>query len=1242
MKSKFSIYNLGLCLCAVLCSWQASSGAPGDLDTTFSGDGFLTDFFPGYGNDTATALARQADGKLVVVGSSDHSFDRACSVSRFNPDGSLDISFGGTGKALVPMIYGSTSVCDAVALQPDGKIVVAGYISDDADLNFALFRLNPDGSADLTFGGTGRVMTSLSEEYDGVNALAIQSDGKIVAAGFAHNSSAIHPADFALVRYNPDGSLDTSFDTDGVVITSIQSTSSGVRAIALQPDGKIVAAGDANSDLAQASNFAVVRYNTNGSLDTSFGGTGKVLTPSTDAHGTFYDVAIQPDGKIVAVGETYGNNTGFNFVAARYNTNGSLDTSFDSDGIANTAVAAAGDGARAVAVQPDGKIVAAGYAFRGSTLYDFVLVRYNPNGSLDTSFGTNAIVRTQFSSSTDGFTDVALQLDGKIIGIGTTPNGGDTDFTVLRYNTNGALDTSFDTDGIAFADIGEAYALAEAVAVQADGKIVVAGYAFNGTNTDFAVARYNADGSPDTSFGGIGRVLTPVSSGSDYANALVIQPDGKIVVAGSVQTTSSTVFALVRYNADGSLDTSFDTDGKVTTAFFDSTLFGAKGVALQPDGKIVAVGLVFTAETDFALARYNANGSLDTTFDTDGRVTTDVSGSYDYANAVAVQPDGKIVVAGYADGGSFNWDFALVRYNANGSLDTSFDSDGKVMTPVLSGEDEANAVTIQTNGKIVAAGYADNGTDKDFALVRYNADGSPDTSFGGTGKVTTPVYIDDDVANAVVVQPDGKIIAAGQAVTSPFEDFALVRYNANGSLDTAYGAGGKSTFFNFTAKSGYIQGVALDSLGRAVVAGVIGGRIGVARILGGSGPTPPPATIQFSNPTYTVSESAGFANVNVTRSGDTSTGVAVDYSTSDNSNVIPDEAQAVALCGTVNGGALSKCDFNTALGTLSFAPGETTKSFTVLVTQDSYVEGTERAPLTLSNPTNASVLGSQSTAVLEIMDDPTEPPTNAIDDARNFVRQHYHDFLNREPDQAGWDFWTDNIAKCNNPARLPAGQTVEQCIDKQRETTSGAFFLSPEFQYTGSYIYAVYKGSLNRRPTFLEFMRDLRQLVNGIIVGGQISGPVIEANRAQYVAQFVQRPEFTSIYAGLSNQGYVDKLFLTTGTSVSNADKQALVTGLDGGSENRFSVLHKVVNGTRVIAEGQIEIIAVYGKTFFDTQFNPAFVQMDYFGYMRRNEDTSGFNFWLDKLNFYGDFITAEMVRSFLLSPEYRRRFGSQ
>jgi uncharacterized delta-60 repeat protein len=832
---------LGLCLCAVLSCWQAVGAAPGDLDPTFSGDGKLTDYFPGTGNDNAAALAVQADGKIVVVGTSDYAFDRACSLSRFNPDGSLDASFAGTGKLLQPQIDDRYNSCTAVAVQTDGKIVVVGSVSnvnsDDSD--FLVFRYNPNGTLDTSFGGsgTGWVTTVFSSINDRAQDVAIQADGKIVVTGSTNNVAATSPSDFAVARYNPDGTLDTTFDMDGKVVTPMQSTSFGAAAVALQPDGKIVAGGTTNSTSFLVSDFALVRYNTDGSLDTSFDMDGKVVTDIA-VSSAIYDIALQPDGKIVAAGESF--SSAIDFTLARYNPNGSLDASFDMDGIVTTAVISAGDGARAVALQPDGKIVAAGYAFRGSTMYDFVLVRYNPNGALDTSFDTDGKVTTQFTNSADGFTDVAILADGKIIGTGSPVNGTDTDFALLRYNANGALDTGFDTDGIAYADIGAGYAIVHGVAVQADGKVVTAGYTYNGTNTDFAVARYNTDGSPDPSFGGgTGKVSTPVLNRFDYGRAVVIQPDGKIIVAGAAQPTAGNQFALVRYNPDGTLDTSFDTDGKVTTSFTGTALDGAKSLALQADGKIVAAGTIITGgATDFALARYNPDGSLDTSFDGDGRVTTPVLSSYDYANSVAIQPDGKIVAAGYTDSGAFNYDFALVRYNADGLLDTSFDTDGKVTNPVLSGEDMINAVTIQPDGKIVAAGHADDGTELDFALARYTPDGALDTSFHTDGKVTTPVFSDEDSANAVIVLPDGKIIAAGYAETTTSADFAVVRYQANGALDNAYGAGGKVMFDFGSGDFDEIKGIALDGSGRAVVAGIADdGLMGVARLLGDSAPT---------------------------------------------------------------------------------------------------------------------------------------------------------------------------------------------------------------------------------------------------------------------------------------------------------------------------------------------------------------------------------------------------------------------
>jgi hypothetical protein len=279
----------------------------------------------------------------------------------------------------------------------------------------------------------------------------------------------------------------------------------------------------------------------------------------------------------------------------------------------------------------------------------------------------------------------------------------------------------------------------------------------------------------------------------------------------------------------------------------------------------------------------------------------------------------------------------------------------------------------------------------------------------------------------------------------------------------------------------------------------------------------------------------------------------------------------------------------------------------------------------------------------------TVPPPNPIDDARQFVKQQYRDFLNREADQAGEDFWTDNITKCNDPARRPPGQTVEQCTLRQRETTSGAFFLSPEFQYTGYFVHRMYQGGLGRQPKLSEFLIDAAFVGNGIIVNGQLSGAKVNQNKAAFAAQFVncvdatksRCAEFKAIYDPLTNQQYVDRLFQTTGVNASAADRTALVTGLNGATETRATVIQKIVDGINVISEGNQQFTTTYGQAFYNNEFNKAFVELEYFGYMRRDPDDAGYMFWLGKVNqFGGNFVNAEMVLAFISSPEYRSRFG--
>jgi len=270
---------------------------------------------------------------------------------------------------------------------------------------------------------------------------------------------------------------------------------------------------------------------------------------------------------------------------------------------------------------------------------------------------------------------------------------------------------------------------------------------------------------------------------------------------------------------------------------------------------------------------------------------------------------------------------------------------------------------------------------------------------------------------------------------------------------------------------------------------------------------------------------------------------------------------------------------------------------------------------------------------------------NPIGDPQFFVRQQYRDFLNREPDPPGLAHWTGEITACDDPSRRQPGESLELCIERKRTNTSAAFFLSPEFQYTGYFVYRLYKGSLikngvGRVPTYQEFLRDVRQVASGIIQNNQLSASAIEANKKTFAEDFIQRAEFRALYDPLSNFDYVERLFQTTGINVSATEKQALVDGLNNQTETRASVLQKVVDGTVVISEGNQQFTTAYGRAFYEKEFNPAFVLMEYFGYLQRDPDAPGYQHWLDKLNLYHNYIDAEMVKSFLISPEYRSRFG--
>jgi hypothetical protein len=386
-------------------------------------------------------------------------------------------------------------------------------------------------------------------------------------------------------------------------------------------------------------------------------------------------------------------------------------------------------------------------------------------------------------------------------------------------------------------------------------------------------------------------------------------------------------------------------------------------------------------------------------------------------------------------------------------------------------------------------------------------------------------------------------------------------------------------------------------------------------------------SLQFSTATLLVTEGAGQANLTVTRLGDTTVPATVAYTTRDS---------ATGGCSAVHtGSASSRCDYEMTAGSLTFAAGETAKTISVPLVDDAYVEVNEAFTISLSQPAG-SLLGAPAEATVTIADNDAVNGSNPIDDPAFFVRQHYHDFLNREPDPSGYQFWSNEISSCGTDAR---------CLELKRINVSAAFFLSIEFQETGYLVYRMYKAAYGNLPgvpvplRLEEFLPDTQQLGKDVIVG-QLGWPQrLEDNKLAYALGFVARARFATLYpTTLSPAQFVDALFLNAGVTPTTAERTAAID--EFGAAVNTSDNPARARALRRVAEN---------ASLKQQESNRAFVLLQYFGYLRRNPDDApepgrnlaGYNFWLTKLNqFNGNFITADMVKAFLVSGEYRDRFG--
>lgn len=776
--------TIGICVLSMLGS--AALASPGDLDPSFGTGGVVSTNFSTFQSQSDDVVLLP-DGRFVTGGSRWKGGDNDMALVRYQADGTVDPSFGASGVATAS-VGTASDYAQALTRQSDGKLVAAGWGTVSGTARFALARFLADGALDASFGDQGTVSTAVQSGGSEVYAVIQQTDGKIVAAGRARTNVSNF---VALARYNADGTLDPGFGSGGTVAQPIGTRGGTAFAVAQQSDGKLVIAGAVTPPATSGTDIFVIRYAADGTLDATFGSGGIVTTPV--AAGTGVDVAtamiLQPDGKVVVGGYTAGTGGAQDLVLVRYQSNGALDAGFGSGGIVVRDLGTIEDRATALARQSDGKLLVAGYTATTLAAARFAALRFNANGTIDTGFGSGGVVTTDIVAG--GFdipAAAALQPDGRLLVVGSAYL--DVQQCVaVRYTAAGALDATFGSGGVVITGVGASDDFGRAVARQSDGKLLVAGTTYANYAYQFALARYHPDGAPDGTFGNGGRVTTaPGIGGHNWFYAVTQQSDGKIVAVGHTYPTNNFNLVAMRYTAAGILDTTFNGTGYVSLAIGAST--DGYAVLQQPDGKLVIAAQTWVTSGTYAftLVRLNGTGALDSTFGTGGIVTTQLD-ALAGARALVRQPDGKLVAAGWSPNGS-DRDFTLVRYHVNGALDASFGSGGIVRTNLGAVNERANALVLQSDGKLVAAGYSGSSTDTDFALARYDANGALDASFGSGGIVRTSFGAGLNQVAGLVVQGDGKLVASGWTPAGSDSDHALARYNADGSLDPTFGNDG--------------------------------------------------------------------------------------------------------------------------------------------------------------------------------------------------------------------------------------------------------------------------------------------------------------------------------------------------------------------------------------------------------------------------------------------------------------------
>jgi uncharacterized delta-60 repeat protein len=727
--------------------------ATGALDTSFGFGGIET--FGGNFIDTATAMTLQSDGKIVVAGNESGKF----LVARFNTDGTFDTTFGNSGETNIPFEF--SAAANAVAIDGSGNIVVAGSVNDDGDgSDFAVARLTPDGLLDSTFQATGTFTYDFAGGESFADAVAFQ--GNDILIGGSVDVGSPGNSDFGIVRVDSHGVQDSSFGFSGLATVNV-GLNDNVTGMVVDPNTQQVDFVGTSGSVA-----FIGAFDANGNQIADFGG-------SQSSSFEYSAIARGSDGSLYVTGARNVPNGGF--AVTKFTAAGMSDTTFGTFGVVNATFAGEGS-PEAISVGQDNSIFIGGTVGIGDQGFAHIL----PTAVPDPAFGLpgRQLVSASSVNAFDIANAVAFSGDKTIVAGGLTIDSVEH-FGVAQFNSDGSLDTTFGNNNngqvILFGDDNQE--ILNAIAVQIDGKIVVAG---SGHNGDFEIFRLNPDGSMDSSFGDGGEVTYDFSDNGEFDNAtsIVIQSDGDIVVGGSTKANADdgdgTDFGLIRLLPDGWLDSSFGDNGQVTTDFFQGQDDFIRALAISGT-KIIALGSSDGSNNAFVIAQYNPDGSLDSSF-SGGGILVQTFGADPDPVGLAVLPDGDIAYAGEYFNGNNNTDF-VSEVTSTGQADTAFGVDG-VVTPFNDSQFSVNSFAVGSDGKLYLGG-------EEFLSVRLTSGGSIDTTWGLGGiagaspLAFTDPALSDSNAFAAGFDSSGRLILAGDAQNeSSHGGIALVALTTTG------------------------------------------------------------------------------------------------------------------------------------------------------------------------------------------------------------------------------------------------------------------------------------------------------------------------------------------------------------------------------------------------------------------------------------------------------------------------------